>query len=715
MRRFTLLLSVAFIVIVTNVAVAQYKIDYCELSPAVREDLKAVDKISEEDLPYKVRRERQLALFPELLKKYPTDFHVQRRYLETRMAGFFVDRDALIAEYRARMEKNPNDPVAVYLYTRLLFGRQTKEVVKLTTKLTEDAPQFPWSHLQLAEIYNAPNFRDPAKFKEQLKLWFEKCPANMAGVGLVARSGDKELISSVAQRLRARLELSTNDDELVYWDQLWTLEFKVKTVPEHSKLREQIAEDAKRIRARNLNNQQWLEALKSGYKQAGDKAGERWTEDELARLFPNSALARRTIQARFYDEHPYPKFEASEAERQAYHRAIVQATGEWIKRWPDDEYTWSNRVYSLIALHGAPVGDVEAAYNAYVKAHDRGGMTYSSSPIEIAVGRFYLEHKFHLADVPEMLLKGFNNSEQFNKSFGSSDLYPPMRGSDEGGMPRYVRLDGWPLLAEAYARVKQPQKAQAVLAQLADLAVPKKPAESDQQKRSAAYTQFVYWRAVGKVAEVEQRKLDALTAYQTALSFQLSPAGKDDELTVNAQRLWKELGGTDQGWKAYLARNDVSKSKLATAEPAAWDSKNTALPEFDLTDLAGRKWTLADLKGKVAFINFWATWCGPCREELPYVQKLREQLKDRKDVIVLTLNTDEEVGKVEPFMKENKFTFPVLLGEAYADSQGINSIPRNWIVSLDGKIMFEGIGFGSEGDEWIKKATQLIEKVKGPN
>src|SRR6185295_15157479 len=175
MRRFTLLLSVAFIFIVTNVAVAQDQFDYCELSPAVKEDLKAVDKISEEDLPYKVRRERQLALFPELLKKYPTDFHVQRRYLETRMAGFFVDREALIAEYRARMEKNPNDSVAVYLYTRLLFGRQTKEVIKLTTKLTEDAPQFPWSHLQLADIYNAPNFRDPAKFKEQLKLWFEKC------------------------------------------------------------------------------------------------------------------------------------------------------------------------------------------------------------------------------------------------------------------------------------------------------------------------------------------------------------------------------------------------------------------------------------------------------------------------------------------------------------------------------------------------------------
>ena len=119
-----------------------------------------------------------------------------------------------------------------------------------------------------------------------------------------------------------------------------------------------------------------------------------------------------------------------------------------------------------------------------------------------------------------------------------------------------------------------------------------------------------------------------------------------------------------------------------TAEIVSWDSKNTPLAAFELTDLQGRNWSLADLKGKVAFINVWATWCGPCREELPYVQKLSEQLKGRNDVLVLTLNTDEEVGKVEPFMKEKKFTFPVLLGQAYADGNGVNSIPRNWASVL---------------------------------
>jgi thiol-disulfide isomerase/thioredoxin len=709
-RRFALLL--AFVFVMPIFVLAQSQIDYCEMSPAVKDDLKQIDKLFDEDLPFKVRTERQLALFPEALKKHPTDFYVRRRYLETRLGAFGLNRDTLLVEYREQMEKNPNDPIAVYLYMRLLVGRDTKEAIKLATKLLQDAPQFPWTHLQLAEIYATPGFRDPKQLKEHLNHWFTQCPTQMAGFNLVSRSGDKELMSSVAQRVRARLQSSTKDEDLAYWDQLWTLEFKLKTVPEHAQLRAQIAEDVKRIRARNLDNQQWLEALRAGYRQTGDKAGDRWAQDELLRLLPHSAVARRIIQGRFYEEHPYPKGEASEAERQAHYRAVVQATSEWIKHWPGDESTWSNRVYSLIPLKGVSTKDVETAYNAYAKAHVLGGVAYSIPPLAIGVARYYLEHDIHLADVPDMILKGMADVEQFDKS-GQSDLYPR---SDDFSNVKFMKMDAWPLLAEAYARLKQPEKAQAVLVQLLELGAPKKKSDqlNDAEKRSAAYNQSVYWRAVGKVAEIEKRKLDALTAYQTALVLN-PPRNGNNELDDTMQRLWKELGGTDQGWKAYLARNDVSKTKVASAELATWDSKNTVLPEFDLTDLEGRKWSLADLKGKVAFINFWATWCSPCRAELPYVQKLREQLKDRKDVIVLTFNTDEEVGKVEPFMKENKFTFPVLLGQAYADGQGINSIPRNWVVSLDGKVLFEGIGFGNEGEEWIKKATQLIEKVKGPN
>jgi thiol-disulfide isomerase/thioredoxin len=699
-----------------NPAAAQNPGNLCEASAAVKAEIKKVNNIIHEKAPFMTLRERQLAIMRELLTKYLGDFHLQRRYQDVLRNGLLVDSKPLRAEYRERMEKNPRDPVAVYLYSRMLIGRNTKEAIELSNKITEISPDFPWSYLQLAEIYTYPNFRDAKKSADNLKRWLSRCPTSAEALRLISRSGDKELMATVAKSLRSRLESSTAVEDLVYWDQLWTLEFKVRPVPEHAQLRKQMADELTRLRAGDLTSEERLQALQAGYKQIADKPAQRLVEDEVLRLMPNSTAAKRIIQNRFFDEHPYPKFESPEAEQQAFHKAVVQETSQWLKRWPDDTNVLSTRLRSLLSLDEATNEDVTAAYIAFDKAYDRTA-GYSLPPLENSVARFYLKRGVHLEELPAMLLKGLAAFEEIEKHVEPSDLYPRNEDFPIDGNRKYVRMDTWPLLAEAYARLKQPAKAREMLAQLADYIKPKEPLKTDAQRKTYAYDQAVYWRAAGKVAEVEQRKLDALTAYQTVLLSRDKPpapkSDKKDELIDSTERLWKELGGTDQGWSAYLSRFEVSKNKLESAEIVSWDTKNTALAAFELTDLQGRNWSLADLKGKVAFINLWATWCGPCREELPYVQKLSEQLKGRNDVLVLTLNTDEEIGKVEPFMKEKKFTFPVLLGQSYADGNGVNSIPRNWVVSADGKLMFEGIGFGGDGQDWLKKAVELIDKVKG--
>lgn len=703
-----------WLLLLPTLAAAQSTGNYCEPSAAVKEEIKKVNNVIYDNVRFTIRRERQLAMLQELLKKYPGDFHLQRRYQDARRGGIIVDWKPLLADYREQMKLNPRDPVAIYLYSRLMIGRNTKEAIELSNKTIEISPDFSPAHLQLAEIYNYPNFRDPNKSVEHLKQWVSRCPNSLDGLRYISRSGDKNLMTSVAQSLRSRLEASTADEDLSYWDQLWALEFKLKPVPEHAQLRKQIADDLTRLRAGDLNSEERVWALQAGYKQIGDTAGKRSVEDEVLRLKPNSPTARRIVQSRFFDEHPYPKFESSEAEKQTYHKAVVQVTSEWLKRWPDEEYILSTRLRSLLELEASTSEDVAKTYNGYAKVHDSSA-GYSIPPLENSVARLYLKHGFHVEAVPAMLRHGIEPFEQMEKDQEPSDLYPRREEIFEGGNLKYVHMDTWPLMAEAYARLKQPDKAREVLAQLADLVKPKEPAKTEAQKRSYVYSQTVYWQAVAKVAEVEQRKLDALTAYQTVLLFRSAPSKPDekDELSDTAKRLWKELGGTDQGWGAFLARNETAKSKFETAaEVSTWDTKNTLLTAFELADLQGKSWSLADLKGKVAFINLWATWCGPCREELPYVQKLSQQLKDRSDVVVLTLNTDEEVGKVEPFMKENKYTFPVLLGQAYADGYGVNSIPRNWVISADGKLVFEGIGFGGDGEEWLKNAVQMIEKVK---
>lgn len=715
-RRFAFqLLPLACMLLVPGLAQAAG--DYCEPSPVIKAELKKVSKVHDEELPYQARLAKQKTMLQELVLKYPDDLHIRRRHQDSLRAGFFADNDGLIVDYRALMEKQPNDPIAVYLYARLLVGRQTKEAIALAEKLIQQRPDFPWTHLQLAEIYNFQNFKDVAKSKDHLKQWIAKCPNERASLNLISRLNDKELMTSASQRLRTFLESNPADEDLFNWDTLWTLSFKLTPVPEHAQLRRQIAEDIRKLRARNLNSRQWLQTLEAGYKQTGDKEGERWAQDEIIRLFPKSESVRRLVQMRYDEEHPYPKPEEPEAKKQAYHQAMLQTTSEWIKRWPTDERSWGVRVRSLSSFKGSTNEEMEAAYNGYAKAHELELYSYSTPPLEVTVARFYLDRGFRLDKIPAMLQKALAEMEKIEKSRGVSDLIT--HGEEIDSNSNYTRWQTWPLMAEAYARTRQPAKAGEVLAEMAEALKKKEPGEkaSDARKRGYAYNATIYWQTVGKVAEAEQRKLDALTAYQTALSVRLNnpaPSTSKDELRDNTQRLWKELGGTDQGWRAYLARVDA-KSKPVSAEVATWDTKNTAMAEFDLMDLDGRKWSLADLKGKVAFINLWATWCGPCRLELPYVEKLREQLKGRKDVVVLTLNIDEDVGLVQPFMNEKKYTFPVLLGQAYADSQGINSIPRNWVVAVDGKVMFEGIGFGNDGDAWMKKAAEVIEKVKGAN
>jgi thiol-disulfide isomerase/thioredoxin len=701
-----------------GVAGAQSKGYSCDPSPDVKSELKKIDSVGDEDLLYKQRRERQLAMLQELLKKHPDDYHVRKRYLDARNSGFDSDKDALIAEYRAQMEQRPTDPASAYLYARLITGRNTKEAIEKMEKLISNSPDFPQPYIGLAQIYAYPNFRDAAKSKENLKKWMAKCPESNVALQLLSRSDDKELIGEFARKLRARLESSTDPDDIKDYDNLWTLEFKLKPLPEHAQVRQQIAEDLKLLRAKNLNTKEGLSALRTGYKMAADKEGRRWAEDEMLRLFPKSSAAEDLIHDRWREEHPYPKSEEAPEKQQAYYQALLKAADEWGKLWPENWRVVDSRFSAVSELENTSSSEVEAAGDSFLKAMEKNeGAVYMIPPPTSRVARVYAKRNIATDRIPALVQKGLEEMERMDKGREASDLYP--REDDFGGNLRFVRWMSWPILAEAYAKLKRPEKAREALAQMSEALKKERPDEKAKQsaKMSYAYNQVTYWQTAAKVAEAENRKLDAMTSYQTALSFRPKSGapkqGKKDELADNAQRLWKELGGTDEGWSAYLARNEASKSSTEVAEAATWDSKSQALPDFALTDLQGKSWKLADLKGKVAFINLWATWCGPCKMELPYVQKLSDQMKDRKDVLILTLNIDEEIGLVEPFMKENKYSFTVIPAQAYADGLGVYSIPRNWVVSVDGVLAVEGIGFGGEGDEWMKKATEMIEKVKG--
>jgi peroxiredoxin len=113
--------------------------------------------------------------------------------------------------------------------------------------------------------------------------------------------------------------------------------------------------------------------------------------------------------------------------------------------------------------------------------------------------------------------------------------------------------------------------------------------------------------------------------------------------------------------------------------------------DFVLTDLHGNKWALKDLRGKVVLVNFWATWCPPCRSEMPDLETLYRQFKN-EGFVVLSIS-DEDASKVKPFINEYKFSYPVLLdpGRKVNEQFNIEGIPKSFVYDRDGKLVAQAI------------------------
>ena len=138
-------------------------------------------------------------------------------------------------------------------------------------------------------------------------------------------------------------------------------------------------------------------------------------------------------------------------------------------------------------------------------------------------------------------------------------------------------------------------------------------------------------------------------------------------------------------------------------------------PDFTLVDQYGQEHTLSDYKGKVVFINFWATWCPPCKAELPDIEEIyREYGMNKDDVVILGMtfpNMDREKSKEEiiEFIEEEGYTFPTLFDESMelAYKYYINAFPTTFLINKDGTV--EGYASGMLTKETMK---EIIEKLR---
>jgi len=187
---------------------------------------------------------------------------------------------------------------------------------------------------------------------------------------------------------------------------------------------------------------------------------------------------------------------------------------------------------------------------------------------------------------------------------------------------------------------------------------------------------------------------DTLQEVTTTLAEALReqpPAGKPgapDDMYVELASLVR--------YEHMRAESDNPQFREAMTRLEADDAKRQKA-DFTLQDLQGKSWHLQELKGKVVLVNFWATWCPPCRKEMPDLQALNDKYKDQ-GFVVLSIS-DEESAKVSPFIAERKITYPVLLdpGRKVHEAFVVEGIPKSFVYDREGKLVAQSIDMRTRG------------------
>lgn len=164
-------------------------------------------------------------------------------------------------------------------------------------------------------------------------------------------------------------------------------------------------------------------------------------------------------------------------------------------------------------------------------------------------------------------------------------------------------------------------------------------------------------------------------------------------------------------YKTILYKQGVTEISLyAEAAPAkqAGTLEGTEAPDFTLKDAAGAPVHLRDVRGKVVLVDFWATWCPPCRALMPRIQKMHEDWA-AKGLVVLGLDVGEDAEQVTKFAKEQKYTFRLLLdAEPEVTSRYfVEAYPTTFVIGRDGKILFRELG-GGNADGLVNAVRQAL-------
>ena len=167
--------------------------------------------------------------------------------------------------------------------------------------------------------------------------------------------------------------------------------------------------------------------------------------------------------------------------------------------------------------------------------------------------------------------------------------------------------------------------------------------------------------------------------------------------------LGQEIAGLTQTALLKAGVMDVQPAKLVS-------SKRNFDYNFSVKDLDGKKISMKELKGKVIFINLWATWCGPCRVEMPSIQSLYNDVdKNRVAFVMLSLDEERHHQKITQFIRDKEYTFPVYQpASPLPQLLRVNTIPTTFIISPDGKVASQKTGMANYDTEEMREFLKQL-------
>jgi len=683
------------------------------------------------------RRARMQQMVDTLIARYPQEYLVSREQFYLAEDTFGKDREAAIAALRDRWvnnaKANPDDPMALTLAGHAQVDKDPEEAIRLLEAARAKAPNFPWPSFELTFLYWRGKYADEAKLNESLERFYTLCPAWVDSTsfgnqieGFKMRK-DLPLVAKTAVALRADLAQQTGPKRLEDYQILWQREFLVRPPSEHDAERALIRQDLQRLEKLVQNGDaKWRLFLISGYEQTGA------SNEELAAMrrqaaqdFPHQGPAERLEWEQWNKEHPKPEGQKDAAAWKAYYAANIEHEKKMMGAYPDDPGLQRTAFFFAVQDDEyVSKADGLAAVDGYLKAMDVYGPAGVLSAGPDALPKFLLTHGWQPERALELLKKtstykdGGHTQEHWGASIDAATakrFYGQMVSED---------LNNLGLILKAAALADKPGEA------LKFRAVIEEPPPENKKDLTQ------YWTNRARLAALDHHPQDALAYYRIALEDRTHPPEYShgvlrDDLTAEFHTLWTKQGGTESAWAASkalatdasadasqpgaapVAGKPVATPKKAAQKIAAkeedWKKVTTKMPAFELSDFSGKQWRQPDLTGKIVVVVSWATWCGPCHLQDAMLQKFYDKVKNRKDLVVVSLNIDQNPGQVLPFMRKQGYTFPVLAASSYAQAQ--EYVPQTWIIDKQGKWLWVKGGY-DESKTYADFEKDLLNQIE---